>query len=149
VKAVAIELDGALGDTGPLWRDWLEDVTRRVRLDVELPQDPQLAVETLDRSVGNWQQLLERFASDRAPVYLRPNAAANAALRRLEASGIRLGLFTAVPEPLARVAAAQLGAARRVEALEAGPGALERLLERLGAETRVARSRDELLSLVP
>ncbi len=149
MSALALDLDGVLGDTRPLWRDWLADVTRRLRLDVELPDDPLLAPETLDRLVGNWRQLLERFAADRAPVYLRPNAEASAALRRLQGSGVRLGLFTNVPEPLARVAAAQLGAARRVEALEAGPDALDRLLERLGADAQVVRSRADLLSLAP
>ncbi|TMK90247.1 MAG: hypothetical protein E6G42_10035 [Actinobacteria bacterium] len=68
----------------------------------------------------------------------------NAALRRLAADGVRLGAFTDAPESLARVAAAQLGVARRLEALEAGEGALERLLEQLGPGTRVVRSRADL-----
>ena len=72
--------------------------------------------------------LLERFAEDHARVYLRPNPAANAELRRLAAAGARVGAFTSAPEPLARVAAAHLGVARRIDVLEAGPGALERLL---------------------
>ena len=29
MRAVAIELDGVLGDTRPLWRDWLADAARR------------------------------------------------------------------------------------------------------------------------
>ena len=33
MKAVAIDL-AALGDTEPLWRDWLEDARRRFRVDV-------------------------------------------------------------------------------------------------------------------
>jgi hypothetical protein len=57
---------------------------------------------------------------------------------------VRLGAFTDAPEPLARVAAGQLGVARRLEALENGAGALERLLRRLGPATRVVRSRSEL-----
>ena len=147
MNAVAIDLDGALGDTRRLWLDWLEDVRRRLRLDVELPGDPAAAVPELDRAVGNWQQLLERFASDRAPVYLRPDAEASAALRRLQTAGIRLGAFTGAPGPLARVAAAQLGATRRLEALETGPGALERLLERLGGDAVVVRTREQLVTL--
>ena len=53
---------------------------------------------------------------------------------------MRLGVFTDAPEELARIAVAQLGAARRIEALEAGPGALERLLARLGPDARVVRT---------
>ena len=147
MTAVAIHLDGALGDTRQLWRDWLEDVRRRLRLELSLSEDPPAAEAELDRAAGNWRQLLERFASDRAPVYLRPDAEASAALRRLQAAGVRLGAFTDVPEPLAQVAAAQLGATRRLEALEAGPGALERLLERLGAGAVVVRTREQLVAL--
>jgi len=134
VTAVALELDGVLGDTRPLFEAWLEDVSRRAHVDPA----------RLDEELPNWRTLLERFAEDRAPVYLRPNARAAAALRRLQAEGVRVGVFTDAPEELARIALAQLGAARRVEALEAGPGALDRLLARLGPDTRVVRSVAEL-----
>ena len=147
MSAVALELDGVLGDTRPLWRDWLEDVTRRSRLDLELRDDRAAAAAELDRALGNWRDLLERFVEDRAPVYLRPSADVSAALRRLQAGGVRLGAFTDAPEPLARVALAQLGAARRVELLEAGPEALERLLAQFGVGTLVVRTREELLEL--
>jgi len=144
VGALALDLDAVLGDTRPLWRAWLEDVARRARVDVELPEDRVAAAAALDRALGNWRALLERFAEDRAPVHLRPSAEVNAALRRLASEGVRLGAFTDAPEPLARVAAAQLGVARRLEALEAGADALERLLERLGRDAAVVRSRSEL-----
>ena len=130
MTAVAVELDGVLGDTRPLWQAWLADVARRAQVDPE----------RLDEELPNWRVLLERFAEDHAPVYLRPNARAAAALRRLQADGIRVGVFTDAPEELARIALAQLGAARRIEALEAGPGSLERLLVRLGPDTRVVRT---------
>ena len=70
---LAIELD-VLGDTRPLWRDWLADAARV--LDVAgLPDDRAAAAAELDaRGAGNWRTLLERFAEDRAPVYLRPAA---------------------------------------------------------------------------
>lgn len=147
-RVVAIELDGVLGDTRPLWRDWLEDAARRfhsiAQLDpTTLPEDRGEAAQALDRwaeaGVGDWRAALARFAEDRAPVYLRPDADVSAALRALAASDARLGVFTDAPEELARVAVAQLGAARRIEALEAGTGALGRLLERLGPETEVVR----------
>ena len=132
--AVALELDGVLGDTRPLWEAWLEDVSRRAHVDPG----------RLDEELPNWRALLERFAEDHAPVYLRPDARATAALRRLQAEGVRLGAFTDAPEELARIALAHLGAARRIEALEAGPGALDRLLARLGPDARVARTVGEL-----
>jgi len=144
VGALALDFDAVLGDTRPLWRAWLQDLSRRARVEVELPEDRVAAAEVLDGVVGNWRALLERFAEEHAPVHLRPRADVNAALRRLSADGVRLGAFTDAPEPLARVAAAQLGVARRLEALETGTGAEERLLERLGPGARVVRSAAEL-----
>jgi phosphoglycolate phosphatase-like HAD superfamily hydrolase len=132
--AVALELDGVLGDTRPLWEAWLEDVSRRAHVDPG----------RLDEELPNWRALLERFAEDHAPVYLRPDARATAALRRLQAEGARLGAFTDAPEELARIALAHLGASRRIEALETGPGALDRLLARLGPDARVARTVGDL-----
>ena len=152
--AVALELDGVLGDTRKLWEAWIEDAARRFRSIAELdptslPDDRGEAARILDRwaeaGVGDWRAALERFAEDRAPVYLRPDAAVNAALRALSADGVPFGIFTDAPEPLARVAVTHLGAARRLHALESGAGALDRLLKRLGRDTRVLRSRGELL----
>ncbi len=148
MRAVAIDLDGVLGDTRALWRDWLEDASRRFRLgELALPDDRAAAAEQLDERVGNWRVLLERFAEDRAPVYLRPDASVSAALRRLDGTGASLGVFTDAPAELAHVALAQLGAARRIDAVEAGPDALQRVLGRLGADALVVRTRDELLGL--
>ena len=138
---LAIELD-VLGDTRPLWRDWLADAGRVLDVD-GLPEDRAAAAAELDaRGAGNWRTLLERYAEDRAPVYLRPAAEVSAALRRLQAEGVQLAVFTDAPAELARVALSQLGAARRVDALEAGAGALERL----GADVTVVRTRDELVT---
>jgi phosphoglycolate phosphatase-like HAD superfamily hydrolase len=133
VKALALDLDGVLGNTRPLWEAFLVDVSRRAHVDPE----------RLDEELPNWGALLERFAEDHAPVYLRPSAPATAALRRLQADGVRVGVFTDAPEELARVALAHLGAARRIEVLEAGPGSLERLLAQLPG-ARVVRSLAEL-----
>ena len=132
--AVAIELDSVLGDTRPLYDAWLADVSRRAHVDPN----------RLEEELPNWRVLLERFAEDHAPVYLRPSAPATAALRRLQAEGVRIGVFTDAPEELARIAVAHLGASRRIEALEAGPGSLERLRERLGPGTREIRSLADL-----
>jgi phosphoglycolate phosphatase-like HAD superfamily hydrolase len=144
VRALAIDLDGVLGDTRPLWRAWLDDAARRLRVDLAVPEDRVKAAEALDGLLGSWRPLLERFAEDRAPVYLRPNGQATEALRRLAAAGIRLGAFTDAPEELARVALAHLGATRRLEAVEAGSDALERLRGRLGPDVTVVRTQEEL-----
>jgi hypothetical protein len=153
-RPLAIELDAVLGDTRPLWRDWLDDAARRFRaiapLDPQgVPEDRGAAAAELDRwaqdGVGDWRAALERFAEERAPVYLRPDATVSTALRALAASGRRVGVFTDAPEPLARVALAHLGAARRVDALEAGPGSLDRLRSRLGGDVEIVRSPAELV----
>ena len=121
MTAIAIELDGVLGDTRPLWRDWLADVGRRTGVDLaRLPDDRAAAAGELDEALGNWRTLLERFAEERAPVYLRPAAEVALALRALQAEGTRIGVFTDAPEELARVALAQLGAARRVARVQTG-----------------------------
>jgi phosphoglycolate phosphatase-like HAD superfamily hydrolase len=156
MKAVAVDLD-ALGDTRPLWDDFLADAARRYAsispLDPDaLPADRGAAAHQLDRwaqaGVGDWRGALERFAEDRAPVYLRPNAEANAALRALAAGGARIGVYTEAPEALARVALAYLGAERRVDALETGTGARERLVTALGgSDVAVAATLDELTSI--
>ena len=136
MKAVAIDL-AALGDTHPLWHDWLEDAGRRFRVDVT----------ALDQQLPNWRQLLERFAEERAPIYFRRDADVSSALRRLQNRGTRIGVFTEAPEELARVALSHLGAARRIEALETGAGARERLLGRLGQEATVVSTREELVGV--
>jgi len=149
IRAVAIDLDGALGDTHELWSDWLTSAENvlRVRAD-ELPSDRGEAATELDRrGGGNWRTLLERFSEDRAPVYLRRDSPASIALRELAGSGRPIGIFTDAPEGLALVALRQLGARGRISALETGTGALERLLATLGADAVVIRTRAELLDL--
>jgi phosphoglycolate phosphatase-like HAD superfamily hydrolase len=143
---VAVELDGALGDTRPLWDAWLDSVSGLLGLDDDgLPADRTEAAAELDRrGAGNWRALLERFGEERAPVYLRRDPVASAALRALGTAGREIGVFTDAPEPLARVALAQLGADRRISALETGDGALERLLETLGSAAVVVRTPAEL-----
>ena len=156
MRAVAIDLDGALGDTRPLWREFLADAARRYAsiapLAVDgLPSDRGEAAVVLDdwasRGVGDWRGALARFAEERAPVFLRPSAEASAALRALSDAGCRVGVYTDAPEDFARIALAHLGVSRRVDLLETGARARERLLEQLGQEAAVAVSRDELVRL--
>jgi phosphoglycolate phosphatase-like HAD superfamily hydrolase len=136
MSAVAIDL-AALGDTDPLWRDWLEDARRRFRVDVN----------ALDEELPNWRPLLERFAEERAPVYFRRDAEVSGAIRRLEAAGTRIGVFTDAPKELARVVLSQLGALQRVETLESGVGAEIRVVQQLGTAVTVVRTRADLLGL--
>jgi len=127
----------ALGDVGPLWHDWLDDAARRFRVDTE----------ALDEQLPNWPQLLERFAEERAPVYFRRDADVTGALRRLNAAGVRVGVYTERPEALTRIALSHLGADRRVDLVETGEGARERLLAQLGEDTVVAQTHAELVGL--
>ena len=135
---VAVDLD-VLGDTRPLWRDWLADAARVLDVD-GLPESRLAAAAELDaRGAGNWRTLLERFAEDRAPIYLRPAAEVSAALRALHAAGTDVVVFTDAPLELARVALAQLGAARRVGNVVTGDPPAN--------ATTIVRTRTELFAL--
>ena len=146
MTALMLDLDGVLGDTRPLWRDWLAEAGRVLGVDSDaLPEDRGAAAAVHDDGAGNWRVLLGRYAEERAPVYLRPDAAVSAAVRRLASASVRLGVCTDAPEELAQVAVAQLGAARRVEAVECGAGAIERLRARLGDDAELVTGRAPLL----
>jgi phosphoglycolate phosphatase-like HAD superfamily hydrolase len=143
LEPLALDLDGVLADTRPLWRDWLEDVARRTHVSLDVPEDRVAAAAILDEVLGDWRPLLQRFADDRAPLHFRPRAETNAQLRRLEAAGTRIGVFTDAPRELAEVALAHVGAARRVETF----GTLTEVLGKLGGDPVVVRSRAELAGL--
>jgi phosphoglycolate phosphatase-like HAD superfamily hydrolase len=143
VNAVALDLDAVLADTRPLWRDWLDDASRRTRVELDVPDDRAAAADVLDRSLGEWRPLLERFASDRGPLHFRPRAETSASLRRLEGAGVRIGVFTDAPRELADVALAHVGAARRIAVV----GTLDQVLAELGPGVVVVRSRTELAEL--
>jgi phosphoglycolate phosphatase-like HAD superfamily hydrolase len=136
MKALAVDL-GALGDTMPLWRDWIEDARRRFRIEGD----------DLERELPNWRDLLQRFAEDRAPVYFRRDSEVSDALRQLQAANVDVYVFTDAPLELARIALSHLGAERRVAGLEAGDGARERALEHAGGDATVVVTREELLAV--
>jgi phosphoglycolate phosphatase-like HAD superfamily hydrolase len=140
MESLALDLDGVLADTRPLWNDWLEDAARRTHVELDLPADRLEAAALLDDLLGDWRPLLERFAADRGPVYFRPNAGTGAVLRRLHAAGARIGVFTDAPRELADVALAHVGATRRIELV----GTLDEVRGALGGNTAVVRTRDEL-----
>ncbi len=149
VSAILIDLDGALGDTRPIWDDWLAGASRLLGVDpASLPADRGAAAAALDAAgAGNWRALLERFAAERAPVYLRPNAQVSSTLRMIAATGRPIGVYTDAPTELAGVALAQLGAARRITATAAGTGALEALLAQFGPDSVVVTTRSELTTV--
>lgn len=140
MHALALDLDGVLADTRLLWGDWLEDAARRTHVELDLPSDRTAAAALLDERLGDWRPLLERFAADRGPVHFRPHGDTGALLRRLQAAGVRIGVFTDAPRELADIALSHVGAARRVVAV----GTLDEVLRELGEGTVVVRSRAEL-----
>jgi phosphoglycolate phosphatase-like HAD superfamily hydrolase len=143
LEPLAVDLDAVLTDTRPLWRDWLEDAARRTRVELDVPDDRTAAAAVLDERLGDWRPLLDRFAADRGPLHFRPNPETSAHLRRLQAAGRRIGVFTDAPRELAEIALAHVGAARRVEAV----GTLEEVLRALGGSPVVVRTRAELAAL--
>ena len=143
MDALALDLDTVLADTRPLWNAWLEDASRRARVELDVPEDRAAAAALLDERLGDWRPLLERFAADRGPVYFRPRAETSAQLRRLQGAGVRIGVFTDAPRELAGVALAHVGVARRVTAV----GTLDEVLRELGEGATVVRSRAELTAV--
>ena len=141
--AIALDLDGVLADTRPLWDEWLEDAARRARVELDVPHDRKEAATALDEALGDWRPLLARFAAERAPLFVRPRPDTNAALRRLTAAGARIGVFSDAPRELAEIALAHAGAARQVEVV----GTLAEVRAALGGDAVVVRSREELAGL--
>jgi beta-phosphoglucomutase-like phosphatase (HAD superfamily) len=141
--ALALDLDGVLADTRPLWDAWLEDAARRTRVELDVPDDRVAAAKVLDEALGDWRPLLARFAADRAPLFVRPRPDTNAALRRLTAGGARIGVFSDAPRELVEIALAHAGAARQVEVV----GTLADVRAALGDEVVVVSSREELAEL--
>jgi len=140
---LALDLDGVLADTRPLWDAWLEDAARRARVELDVPEEREAAAAALDEALGDWRPLLVRFAADRAPLYVRPRPETNAALRRLAADGARIGVFSDAPRELAEIALAHAGAARQVEVI----GTLAEVRAALGEDAVVVHSREELAGL--
>ena len=141
--AIALDLDAVLADTRPVWDAWLEDASRRARVELDVPDDREAAAGVLDAELGDWRPLLDRFAADRAPLWFRPRAETNAVLRRLAASGARIGAFTDAPRELAELALAHTGTARDVEAI----GTLGDVRAALGDDAILVSSREALAEL--
>ena len=141
VPALALDLDGVLADTRPLWRDWLEDAGRRTRVELELPDDRAAAAPLLDEQLGDWRPLLQRFAADRGPLHFRPHAetaalAAAAPRRRCRGSASSPTRRASSRTSRSRISARRGGSTR--------VGTLDEVLAALGGDATVVRSRDEL-----
>ena len=99
--SLLIDLDGALGDTRPLWDAWLADAQRgfpwtRARF-------PPIARWRRMPWTTPGQELARPARALRGrpgSIYLRPDATTSAALRQLAGSGVRLGAFTDAPAEL-------------------------------------------------
>ena len=142
--AYALDLDGVLADTRQLWDAWLEDAARRTRVELDVPEDRAAAAAVLDDVLGDWRPLLVRFAADRAPLFVRPRADTNTALRRLKAAGARIGVFSDAPRELTEIALAHAGVGRQAEVV----GTLDEVRAALGEDAVVVRSREELAALL-
>ena len=132
-----------LADTRPVWDAWLEDASRRARVELVVPDDREEAAGILDAELGDWRPLLDRFAADRAPLWFRPRAETNGMLRRLSAAGARIGAFTDAPRELAELALAHTGAVRYVETI----GTLGDVRAVLGDNAILVISREALAEL--
>ena len=141
--AIALDLDGVLADTRPLWDAWLEDAARRARVELDVPEDREAAAAVLDEALGDWRPLLARFAADRAPLWIRPRPTRTRRCGGSQAAGARIGVFSDAPRELAEIALAHAGAARQVEVV----GTLAEVQAALGGEAVVVRSREELAGL--
>ena len=128
-RSLVIQLDGVLGDTGPLWQAFLEHLSRRFAAieplePASLAADRTEAAEQLDAwaasGVGDWRGQLTRFVEDHLPVYLRLDAQATAAMRSLASAGVALSVVSDAPQELVDVAAAHLGLDRLAETCSGG-----------------------------
>jgi phosphoglycolate phosphatase-like HAD superfamily hydrolase len=144
----------ALGDTDGLFRAAVAHIARKLgrvkplAADA-LPADRAGQLRALDEWAGSdvdWRGELIRFYEDHIPLHLRPNPGLNAALRALQARGVRIGCWSEGPEEAATIVVHHLGLARRVGAIAAGGSeAAARLAANLGAPSAetVVVTRDE------
>jgi phosphoglycolate phosphatase-like HAD superfamily hydrolase len=130
MQAVIIS-ERALADTDDLFAAAVAHIARKLGrvkpLDPEtLTGDRAQTIRALDEWAGSeidWRAELARFYEDHIPVHLRPNPALNAALRGLQASGVRLACWSPGPEEGIGIVIHHLGLGRRLEAVGVGESA--------------------------
>ena len=119
-------------------------MARRTHVELDVPEDRVAAAAVLDAAARRLAAAARSASpTTAAPIHFRPRAETSAQLRRLQAAGARIGVFTDAPRELADIALAHVGVARRVEVV----GTLDEVLQELGDGAVVVRSRDELASL--
>ena len=109
-----------------------------------LPRERAQIVEAFDAWAGDevdWRGELARFYEDHITLHLRPDSALNAALRQLQAAGIRLACWSAGPDAAAEIVVHQLGLGRRIERIASGASADVAVL----LADELAPSRDQAL----
>ncbi|MDX6532920.1 MAG: hypothetical protein QOF68_664 [Gaiellales bacterium] len=179
--------EDALAPGERLWADAVAHLARK--LGRVKPLDPATisgdrcqAIGELQEWAGDeatsWRVELARYYEEHIPVYLRPDPALNAVVRRLGASGIRLAAWSPGPPEVGVIVTHYLGLSRHLEAerVEADPlgpvnlgaelgvspadtlvvSASPRVLaeaKHAGAQTAAAlwtgASRDDLLAVLP
>jgi phosphoglycolate phosphatase-like HAD superfamily hydrolase len=122
----------ALADTDELFAGAVAHIARRLGrvkpIDpATLPQGRSQVIAALDAWAGSeaetWRNELARFYEDHIPVHLRPDPALNAALRRLQAGGVRLACWSPGPEQAAGIVVHHLGLGRRIDRIGIGGSA--------------------------
>ena len=148
MRAILIDLDGALGDTRPLWDDWLAgappgcwgSTRQRYR-----PTEARQRRRWMRPEPGTGARCSS--GSPRADARLPPSQRRGE--RRAAAGGAAgrpIGVFTDAPEG-ARSSRCSATRRRSLDGtLEAGTGALDRLAASLGSDATVVRTRDELVA---
>jgi phosphoglycolate phosphatase-like HAD superfamily hydrolase len=141
---VVVFAEDALAPTAALWDASVAHVARKLGrvkpLDAgALPRERAAAIPALDHwaggEVSTWRAEIGRFFEEHVPVYLRPDPALNATLRRLRAAGIRVGCWSPGPLEATRPLVHFLGVARRLDDVvcDPDPSAAATLAARLGA----------------
>ncbi len=144
MKAVIFSED-ALAPTARLWTDTVAHLGRKLGrvtpLDPEqVPADRGAAIAWLDEWAGedarSWRVEAARYFEGHIPVYVRPDAELNAALRHLGSQGVLLAAWSPGPPEAALIVTHFLGLARRfdTQAVDADPGAPARVAAELGLE---------------
>lgn len=139
--------EGALAPTSRLFADAVAALVRKLGrvkpLDpADLPRERAGALDALRRWAGDdvttWEHELGRYVDEHAPLYLRPDPALNAAVRRLARDGVQLAAWSPGPRDAAESVIRFLGLARRIEAvrIDASPEAPLALAHQLEAGDR-------------
>ena len=144
MKAVIFSED-ALAATDRLWADTVAHLARKLGrvtpLDPsQVPADRGQAIRWLDAWAGDdarsWRVEAARYFEGHVPVYVRPDAELNAALRHLQAQGMPLAAWSPGPPEAALILTHFLGVTRRfaTQAVDPEPGAAARVAAELGLE---------------